>query len=208
MTPSADVFWHEQAGMWWPVADRDPLTAWEFVRKRADDSREAVRLAARRRTCVQAGGYVGLWPLALAKSFARVLTFEVMPGMLEACRRNCADAANIAVHGVGLGSRSCAAPLLPHGTAGSWRIDPAGPLTCDLITIDSLELTDCDAIILDVEGFEVDVLTGAAETIARCRPVIQVEELPRSADGIRAHLKGLGYREAARVRKDGVYVPA
>jgi FkbM family methyltransferase len=208
LTPSAEVFWHEKAGMWWPVADRDPQTAWEFVRKRADDSREAVALAKMRRTCVQAGGYVGLWPLALAKSFERVLTFEVMPGMLEACRRNCEGTKNITVHGVGLGAKAGPAPLRPHGTAGSWRIDPEGSMTCELATIDSLGLADCDAIILDVEGFEVDVLIGAAETIARCKPVIQVEELDRSAEAIRAHLAGLGYREAARVRKDGVYVAA
>lgn len=206
--PSADVFWHGRAKMWWPVADRDPETAWDFVAKRANDSAAAVRLCRRRRTCVQAGGYVGLWPRALAKSFDRVLTFEVMPGMLEACRRNCAEVANITVSGFGLGSAPGVAPLMPTGTAGSWRIDPAGPLTCDLITVDSLGLTDCDAIILDVEGYEVSVLTGAAETIARCRPVIQVEELAASGGEIRHHLAGLGYREAARVRKDGVYVPA
>lgn len=206
--PSAEVFWHDRAKMWWPCADRDPVTAWDFVAKRAGDSREAVRLCRRRRTCVQAGGYVGLWPLALAKSFARVVTFEVMPGMLEALRRNCAGTPNISVYGVGLGAAPATVPLLPAGTAGSWRIDPAGPLRCDVITIDSLGLTDCDAIILDVEGYEAEVLRGAAETIARCRPVIQVEELDRSAAEIQAHLAGIGYREAARVRKDGVYVAA
>jgi FkbM family methyltransferase len=206
--PSAEVFWHDQAKMWWPVADRDPVKAWAFVEKRAGDSAAAVRLCRKRRTCVQAGGYVGLWPLALAKSFARVITFEVMPGMLEACRRNCAKAANVSVYGVGLGAAMGSAPLQPTSTAGSWRIDPEGPLSCDLITIDSLALADCDAIILDVEGYEVEVLRGAADTIARCAPVIQVEELDRSAAAIRRHLAGLGYREAARVRKDGIYVRA
>jgi FkbM family methyltransferase len=208
VTPSAEVFWHAAAQMWWPVADRDPETAWGFVAKRAEDSAAAVRLCKRRRTCVQAGGYVGLWPRALARSFERVLTFEVMPGMLEACRRNCADVANITVSGKGLGAAPGPAPLMPTSTAGSWRIDEAGQLSCDLISIDSLGLSDCDAIILDVEGYEVEVLKGAAETIARCRPVIQVEELDRSGPAIRSHMAGLGYREAAKVRKDRVYVPA
>lgn len=208
MTPSAEVFWHERAKLWWPAADRDPETAWDFVAKRANDSAKAVSLCTRRRTCVQAGGYVGLWPLVLARSFERVLTFEVMPGMYEACRRNCAGQANITVSHNGLGASPGSASLQPHSTAGSWRISPDGPMTAELITIDSLNLTDCDAIILDIEGYEVEALTGAAETIARCRPVIQVEELERSAPAIRAHLASLGYRLVAKVRKDGVYVPA
>lgn len=205
---SAEVFWHEAAGMWWPVADRDPASAWRFVAKRADDSSKAVRLCRKRRTCVQAGGYVGLWPRALAKSFQRVLTFEVMPGMYEACRRNCEALGNVTVSNKGLGAVAGPAPLMPTSTAGSWRIDPEGPLAADLITVDSLGLTDCDAIILDVEGYEVEALKGAAETIARCSPVIQVEELVRSAAAIRAHLTSIGYRPVARVRKDWIYVRA
>lgn len=208
VSPSAEVFWHASAKLWWPQADRDPTTAWAFVQPRAGDSAKAVSLCKKRRTCVQAGGYVGLWPLALAKSFQRVLTFEVMPGMYEACRRNCSGVRNITVANQGLGAEAGSVPLLPHSTAGSWRIDPAGQLSAELITVDSLGLIDCDAIILDIEGYEVEALKGAAETIKRCRPVIQVEELERSAPAIQAHMASIGYREAGKVRKDRIYVAA
>jgi FkbM family methyltransferase len=207
VTPSAEVFMHPVAGIWWPVADGNPITAWQWVEPRIKDSDRAVGLCRKRRTCVQAGGYVGVWPIRLARSFARVLTFEPMPGCFEACRRNCEGLPNVAVSMSGLGSSAATVPLRPHGTAGSWRIDPEGTETASLITIDSLGLDDCDAIILDVEGYETEALKGAAETIARCRPVIQVEELERSAPEIRSHLNAIGYRLAARVRKDGVYVP-
>lgn len=41
--------------------------------------------------------------------------------------------------------------------------------------LDSLELAECGLIKIDVEGFEPQVLRGARETIARCRPALYVE---------------------------------
>lgn len=48
-------------------------------------------------------------------------------------------------------------------------------IVVDEITIDSLELSACHLIKIDVEGSELKVLQGASETIARCSPVIQAE---------------------------------
>jgi FkbM family methyltransferase len=45
-----------------------------------------------------------------------------------------------------------------------------------VITIDGLGLTHCKLIKVDVEGHEIDVLEGAAETIARLRPCLFVED--------------------------------
>jgi tetratricopeptide (TPR) repeat protein len=41
--------------------------------------------------------------------------------------------------------------------------------------IDSLKLKACHVLKIDVEGFEPEVLRGARETIARCRPYLYVE---------------------------------
>lgn len=209
MIPSAEVFWREDVGMWWPVADQNPSAAYEYVIKRVADSEAAVKACRKRRTCVQAGGYIGFWPMRLATSFARVLAFEVMPGCLEACRRNCEALANVEVSGLGLGAEDGETlPLMPKGTAGSWRLDPQGSLSAQMTTIDALGLTDCDLIVLDIEGHEIEALKGAAETIARCRPVIHVEERKENRHLLPAHLKALGYRELARINADTVYAPA
>lgn len=42
-------------------------------------------------------------------------------------------------------------------------------------TIDALELADCALIKADVQGMERAVLQGAAQTIARCRPILYLE---------------------------------
>jgi FkbM family methyltransferase len=44
-----------------------------------------------------------------------------------------------------------------------------------ILPIDSLKLQQCHFIKIDVEGMELEVLTGAQETINRCRPLIYLE---------------------------------
>ena len=44
-----------------------------------------------------------------------------------------------------------------------------------VITLDSLNLARCDFVKIDVEGMEKAVLEGAVETLARCQPVLYVE---------------------------------
>ena len=53
-----------------------------------------------------------------------------------------------------------------------------------LTTLDALNLSTCHLLKIDVEGMEVEVLRGAAATIARCRPVIYAENdrVERSAE--------------------------
>ena len=44
-----------------------------------------------------------------------------------------------------------------------------------VITLDSLGLEKCSFMKVDVEGMEMEVLEGARETIARCRPYLFLE---------------------------------
>lgn len=64
----------------------------------------------------------------------------------------------------------------------------------EMITLDSLNLAACHLIKIDVEGMEIDVLRGAAKTIAVHRPLIYMECQPdqRSQDALRL-LKSMGY---------------
>jgi hypothetical protein len=63
-----------------------------------------------------------------------------------------------------------------------------------MVAIDSMRLTRCDLIKLDVEGMELDALAGAAETIAALHPVLFVERVKVDEDGLAAWLDGQGYR--------------
>lgn len=51
----------------------------------------------------------------------------------------------------------------------------SGDFHCPVRTIDHLWLSDVTLIKIDVEGYELEVLRGAVETIARCKPALYVE---------------------------------
>ena len=83
-----------------------------------------------------------------------------------------------------------------------------------MTTIDSLALTDVDYIQLDIEGSEWVALQGAAETIPRCHPMIQVElrnhtkRYGQSNEAVRALLGSWGYREVSSQQgSDFVFAP-
>jgi FkbM family methyltransferase len=206
MQKASRITYREDFGCWWPDYDHKPEACYQYVLKRLPDSDYATKLCKKRNVCVQAGGHVGLWPKRLAKSFKTVYTFECEPALFECMQRNLADIPNIVMSNQGLGAEAGKAKMLPHVSAGSWRIDPTGTLGVDLTTIDALQLSECDALFLDVESYEVEVMKGAANTITKFSPVIHIEELPRSKTAIRAHLRSLKYRCVQQIHGDFVYI--
>lgn len=143
---------------------------------------------ADRDVVVQAGGRLGLWPLYLAEFFDHVHTFEPDPVNYACMKRNIGDHwtpahGQIHSYNAALGDE----PKL-HFLADSSESDgmhfvrPVGePLgrtdnPIDITTIDELHLPVCDAIFLDVEGYELAALKGAIATIMRFKPLIVVEE--------------------------------
>lgn len=94
-------------------------------------------------------------------------------------------------------------PALDYGVAGNFggvSVQPDGPEAVGhkvrSVRLDSLGLTACHLLKIDVEGFEAQVLRGAAETIRRCRPVLYVEN-DRAAheQEIISLIAELGYRQ-------------
>jgi len=73
-------------------------------------------------------------------------------------------------------------------------------VTEDIVTVplDMFEYQDVTFLKIDVEGFEKEVLQGAAQTIARCRPIIHIEieeqHRPGATVEVPAMLKEMGYR--------------
>lgn len=65
----------------------------------------------------------------------------------------------------------------------------------EVVTIDSLELSACSLVKMDVEGMEAEVLEGARNTAASCQPYLFVENntLDRASRPIEIVL-GMGYR--------------
>jgi FkbM family methyltransferase len=160
---------------------------------------------------VHAGTYYGDFLPALARSRAEgALVWAFEPG---AENHRCTeitielnDLHNVVLARAGLSEHSGNALLAiggPHGVplGGSSSViqDPGRARWWDseevaMVAIDDVVPEDRHVALvqLDVEGHEKEALLGGAGTIARCRPLIILESLPR-ASWLEQHLGSLGY---------------
>ncbi|MFM2128961.1 MAG: hypothetical protein RL477_507 [Pseudomonadota bacterium] len=172
----------------WLVPDMDQV-ALEIILREVEDLRtDILPLTDRRRTAIQAGGNVGIWPIELAMHFDRVVTVEPDELNHEALMANLdervlgADRARVRAYRGAFGAQP--------GTGAMDRFDPhnvgahrvADGAEFAIMRIDSLDIDDCDLLCLDVEGFEHFAVQGAERTIKKSWPTIVLE------------LKGLGER--------------
>jgi FkbM family methyltransferase len=174
------------------------------------------------RTCVQAGGAFGLYPLRLADYFEKVWTFEPLLANLQCMAANIGPthpnmtiATNALWHEAAKLHMSYSKPK--KNSYGAHHITTSGKgETVAAYPLDDWTLEEVDLLWLDIEGAEVYALMGAANTIRRCKPVIVIEEakhLPQHRDlGVRldsaSHwLKRNGYREWGRTHGDLVFIP-
>lgn len=203
------IHYREDFGLWWPDHDQLPGRVHAYLQAHLTDMDAAIGRCGRKRVCLQAGGHVGLWPLRLAEHFDRVITFEAERALYRCLKQNIAGRRNITAHHQALGSEAGEVRLLPHEQSGSWAVSRDGHADCTVaqVTVDSLQLPVLDALILDVERYEPQVLAGARETLKRCRPVVQVELLAGTKSRAHADLEAMGYRLVERISRDGVYLP-
>lgn len=170
-------------------------------------------------TLVDVGCHIGNYSVELGPDFGAVLAVDAVQTYAHITR------ANLAWNG--LAERSvvvCAAisdragtvrlQMERYGNLGHARVQDdesqdAGPLsTVQATTLDALierqGLSGVTFIKLDIEGHEIQALRGAAQTIARHAPVIQVEvdkeHLPAVLAGLAA--TGIGYEAWQVLRGD------
>ena len=156
------------------------------------------------RTVIQAGGNCGMYAYWYSTKFDTVHSFEPDPDSYKCLRANSRLRDNIQYYNSGLGDENKKATLTvkDRKNVGTHKIvtNANEGIQVDIITIDSIGLTDVDLIHLDVEGYEEHVIKGARSTIETYKPVI-VTERPVSLLETE-----LGYKNLGRAH-DHVYVP-
>jgi FkbM family methyltransferase len=147
----------------------------------------ALKIAKTRRACrvaIDGGAHVGTWSVPLAKQFERVVAFEPSADTYEALMANLAkrQATNVEARQLALGAAPGRVAMTLEGDDRAKRTGNLGARyvtkgdAVKVIALDSLELEDVDFLKLDVEGSEVDALTGAEQTLRRCRPIVLFED--------------------------------
>lgn len=148
-------------------------------------------LCRHRRTAVDVGGHVGLWSFNLAHEFESVHAFEPVADHRACFKKNVLEILpNVTLHDCALGDREGMVSIRTEPTSsGDSRVD--GPGDIPMNTLDSFMLPNVDLVKIDCEGFELFVLRGAEELLARQKPVVIVEQKPGHAQKY-----GLGEKDA------------
>lgn len=151
---------------------------------------------------VEAGANIGSLTLPLADAVGisgEVWAFEPHPQILARLRENVMRQ-NVTLHREALGnsdgivsmrlfdpSRVC----IPGGSEGKSGDYQQVPVCC----LDSFGLVRLDFLKVDVGGYELKVVQGGAQTIARCRPILCVDnQRTDRSDAIIRCLEDGGYR--------------
>ena len=147
-----------------------------------------------KKVVLDVGGHIGSHTLLYAKYIpdSIVYTFEPQSVLFAILEKNIQtnELANVRLYNnaVGHECRRCTMSKMlydgydcdiEYGTSkklnyGGLQLGENGEPTT-MITIDSLELSQCDYIKIDVEGAEALVLVGASETIQKFKPIIFFE---------------------------------
>jgi FkbM family methyltransferase len=198
---------------WWLPDGESHMVEYMRVQPAYQGQHRATALSYVRhfRTAVDVGAHVGLWSRDLAARFERVHAFEPVAAHADCFERN-VTAANVTLHRCALGREAgfVNAEVVVPGNSGTTQVFPsAGGLP--MRTLDSFGLADVDFVKIDVEGAELLVCEGGAQTLARCRPVVILEQKKASEEyfGIgqyaaRDFLVSIGAQVLARVKDDWI----
>lgn len=138
--------------------------------------REAMRWCKQFNNAVDVGAHVGLWSMHLAEKFDTVYAFEPMRVFRECFGRN-VEQENTVLYPYSLGN--CDADVaMVYDPADSGGTHVGGDGDVKMRTLDSFAFDDVGFIKIDCEGYELQVLQGAVETLKRCRPCVIVEQKP------------------------------
>lgn len=152
------------------------------------------------------GAWVGTWSLAMNEFCGRVVAFEPDKVHYECLVKNVPE--DIETHQLAIGSEQKMISLSEDDFTQSKRVIGEGIIP--MVTIDSLGLEDIDLIKIDVEGYEMEVLKGAEETLKGVKYIMielnsNTKKYGSSNSKIEKHLKSLGFKSLIKQWPDQVF---
>lgn len=163
------------------------------------------------RTALDIGSNIGQWTRPLAKRFAKVICFEPNPNFRECFNMNIRES-NVELYPYGLSSHEHTATQGMNATHLNDKVGDTQPQDGDIEckTLDSFNFKEVDYVKIDVDGFEIPVLKGAAWTLQKNSPVINIEmkktKRPQIVAEAQYILKRWGYKFVYRTRSDEIWL--
>jgi FkbM family methyltransferase len=166
-----------------PPALSSPLAAWKHYLFGDWDIRELRRIVPRGGFSIDVGAHHGVYTYYLSRLSKRVVAYEPNPKLARYLRRTVPR--NVEVREFALSDHAGRAylsiPLVEGVAIPGWAtvVDNAGAsqqtFEISLVRLDDEGFRDVDFMKVDVEGKEVALLRGGAETIRRSRPILLIE---------------------------------
>ena len=155
-----------------------------------------------RGTIIQAGGLMGMYPRLWAKYFDVVYTFEPNAFNFFLLTQNCRSESIVKIQAA-LGSRVgvVKSTNIRYGNMGLCKVANGGIVP--LLRIDDFDVGCVDAIQLDCEGSEPEIIQGALRTIGRYKPVVVCESV---SGRMHSSMETLGYRKTLKHGMDTIFV--
>ena len=119
------------------------------------------------KTALDIGAWCGTWSIELAKYCKKIYAIEPDRNNFECLLKNLSALDNIELIDYAMGDTETTVSLTDDDFTQARRIIPAGNIL--MKTVDSLKFEDVDLIKIDVEGFEMNVLRGANDTLKNCK---------------------------------------
>lgn len=159
---------------------------------------------SKKNIAVQAGGYCGIFPKMLSRMFNTVYTFEPDVYNFFCLTINCLDHPNVIKTQGALGFQEKMITVQHNhpNNRGMHSVFCADNSKIPVYRIDDFELPDCNLIQLDTEGFEFGILQGGAQTIAKYKPMISVEDTNQNIENF---LLQFNYSAVCQIYRDTVY---
>jgi FkbM family methyltransferase len=144
-----------------------------------------------KRVAIDVGAHVGLWTRVMAPHFDQVHAFEPVTEHVYCFADNVRPCDNVVLRAdciVGAESGGHAQIVRVAGNSGNAHVGTpargAEGVALPIRALDDLLAADLavDFVKIDVEGYELEVVRGASNTIGRCKPVMIVEQKPGNAE--------------------------
>lgn len=179
--PDIDLRWWSH----WGKTRRKTLARYGQGGPKTGDIEAALVHMPRGGLAIDGGANVGVYSRIMARHFDQVIAFEPAPDTHACLVRNLADwglTGRVEARAEALSDRAESVGMKGRRGHRSLSRQVQGKGNIPAVRIDDLELAELAFLKLDLEGYEVRALRGAAATLARCRPFVLFEDKPHKAE--------------------------
>jgi len=196
----------DRNGWQWP---KDDINCWNYMMSHPDLPKQISKHVPTKKVCIQAGGNMGYYVKQYAEIFDTVYTYEPEPINFFCLNYNVQNQ-NVFKYQACLGNdRKLVDLKIKTKNRGKNYINGIGQIPT--LLIDDLNLSECNLIHLDIEGYEYYALLGSLNTIKRCKPVITLElnglaeKYNHTNNDVKDLVFSLGYKEIGTVDDDAIF---